>query len=471
MKRCPNCNRTYANDSQKFCTKDGTSLVTVSASLAQGETVRLDSAELGTTQFDPEATKVIPRQTLPQPSGDFDPFKTIMAKPPETTSDISVTTGDLMPASMPPQPSPWSTGRSGPIEPPPPSAPLPQPPSSAPLQQPPSSAPLPPPQGSGPINAPSQPLQNSSDDVGQLTMASFAPPPLAASRPLPINAAVAAATAPVPAHAPAQPKKKSKLPLVLGILAVLFVLGLGGLGAAYWFVVRPMLEKSREVRNDNTEPARQPTPTAANTPNETTPPKTDNVKEVPPYSPPADAVQFVNSKDRLDGKLAEHYVDFSFYYPKHWRKDPTAGVAGASNFAKVERRLPPDFTQENFAVGWYASAGSEEGDRAAFPGLAANLSSQFAKGFSEYRKVSEGSVKVGAYDGYEFRFESISRNTEHGDIKIWGRVIFLPPVNGGTSGVTLLMLATSLADELKTVNDVGVKGELPMMLDSFRFGK
>jgi hypothetical protein len=48
---------------------------------------------------------------------------------------------------------------------------------------------------------------------------------------------------------------------------------------------------------------------------------------------------------------------------------------------------------------------------------------------------------------------------------------FLPPVNGGTSGVTLLMLATSLADELKTVNDVGVKGELPMMLDSFRFGK
>lgn len=472
MKRCPNCNRTYANDSQKFCTKDGTSLVTVSAGLAQGETVRLDSAELSTTQFDPEATKVIPRETLPQPSGDFDPFKTIMAKPPETTSDISVTTGDLMPASMPPQPSPWSTGSSGPIEPPPPpSAPLPQPPSSAPLPPPYSSAPLSPPQGSGPINAPSQPLQNSSDDVGQLTMASFAPPPLAPSRPLPINAAVATATAPVPAHAAASAKKKSKLPLVLGILAVLFVLGMGGLGAAYWFVVRPMLEKSREVRNDNSEPARQPTPSAANTPNETTPPKTDNVKEVPPYSPPADAVQFVNSKDRLDGKLAEHYVDFSFYYPKHWQKDPKAGVAGASNFAKVERRLPPDFTQENFAVGWYASAGSEEGDRAAFPGLAANLSSQFAKGFSEYRKVSEGSVKVGAYDGYEFRFESISRNTEHGDIKIWGRVIFLPPVSGGTSGVTLLMLATSLADELKTVKDVGVKGELPMMLDSFRFGK
>ena len=89
MKRCPNCNRTYANDAQKFCTKDGTSLVAVSAGLAQGETVRLDSAEVGTTQFDPEVTKVIPETHSPEPSGDFDPFKTIMAKPPETTSDLS----------------------------------------------------------------------------------------------------------------------------------------------------------------------------------------------------------------------------------------------------------------------------------------------------------------------------------------------------------------------------------------------
>ena len=40
-----------------------------------------------------------------------------------------------------------------------------------------------------------------------------------------------------------------------------------------------------------------------------------------------------------------------------------------------------------------------------------------------------------------------------------------------TNGVTLLMLATSLAQELKSVNDVGVKGDLPMVLESFRFGK
>ena len=146
-------------------------------------------------------------------------------------------------------------------------------------------------------------------------------------------------------------------------------------------------------------------------------------------------------------------------------------MPGASNFAKVERRLPPDFTQENFAVGWYASTGSEEGDRAIFPTLAQNLSAQFAKGFSEYKKVSEGPTKAGVYDGYEFRFESASRNTARGDLKIWGRVIFVPPVDGSKNGVSLLMLTTSLARELKSIDDVGVKGELPMMLASFRFGR
>jgi hypothetical protein len=182
-------------------------------------------------------------------------------------------------------------------------------------------------------------------------------------------------------------------------------------------------------------------------------------------------VQFVNSNAKLDGKLAEHYVEFSFYYPKTWVKDSKAGTAGASNFAKVERRLPPDFTQENFAVGWYSSTGSEEGDRVVFPTLAENLSKQFAKAFTEYKKVSEGSTKAGVYEGYEFRFESASRNTEHGDIKIWGRVIFIPPTDGSNNGVTLLMLTTSLAPELRSVDDVGVRGELPMMLNSFRFGK
>jgi hypothetical protein len=258
--------------------------------------------------------------------------------------------------------------------------------------------------------------------------------------------------------------------LVLGILAVLFVLGIGAVAAAY-FVVWPMLAKRTTV--SPVEPLPQPSIEA--TPRSEPTPDVGNANppanEPPPYSPPANAVQFVNSSSNLDGKLAENYVDFSFYYPRSWQKDSTAGVPGATNFAKVERRIPPDFTQENFAVGSYSSAGSAESDRAVFHTLAENLSSQFARKFPEYRKVSEGKTKAGVYEGYEFRFEGMSRNTAKGDLKLWGRVIFVPPVDGSKNGVTLLMLATSLAPELKKVEDVGVKGELPMLLESFRFGK
>jgi hypothetical protein len=79
---------------------------------------------------------------------------------------------------------------------------------------------------------------------------------------------------------------------------------------------------------------------------------------------------------------------------------------------------------------------------------------------------------VNSLDGYEFRFVSVSKGSEKGDIQVWGRVIFLPTgVAGDQTGATLVMLATSLSPELSSVEDVGEKGQMPVVLESFRFGK
>jgi hypothetical protein len=297
------------------------------------------------------------------------------------------------------------------------------------------------------------PPPSSAGEAGPATL----PPPSA-------QAAAAAAVA-----QPVQPrKKKSKLPLILGILFVLLLLGAGGAVAGYFFVLRPMLAKKHIAGLEPRRP--QPTPSVVSTPDVGNRiPETPKV-EVPPYSPPADAVQFVNSNKKLTGKLAEHFVDFSFYYPKSWYKDSEAGTANSTNFAKVQRQLAPDAPQEIFAVGWYGSTGAKETDDASYARLVTERSAQFAKTYPEYQKVSEGPAKAGPYDAYEFHFTGIFRNTERGDVKIWGRVMFVPPLEG-TRGVTLLMLASSLAPEVKSVNEVGQKGELPMMLESFRFGK
>jgi hypothetical protein len=289
------------------------------------------------------------------------------------------------------------------------------------------------------------------------------PPPTA-------QAAAPAVSAPLPTPAPAE-KKKSKLPLVLGILAVLLILGVGGIAAAFFLIIKPRLDQLEQPRVAVTEPSPTTTNENANVSNTNTA-VADTTPEIPPYQPPAGALKFENSSDGLEGQLADQYFDFSFYYPQGWKMDTKARAPGSSTYAKVERMLPPDFTQENFAVGWYESKGTYDADKANFPAIAEKLNEALSKSYPDYKKVSEGPTKVSSMDAYEFRFEGVSKGTERGDVRYWGRVIFLPVGDSSkTTGARLSMFTTSLAPELSSVEDVGERGELPMVLESFRFGK
>jgi hypothetical protein len=281
-----------------------------------------------------------------------------------------------------------------------------------------------------------------------------AAPPVAPTMP-------AAATAAVPA------KKKSKLPLVLGILAVLLLLGIGGAVAAFFLIIKPRLQ---QLNPDQPVVARETkTPTASSP--EVSVPSPEVKPSEPEFVPPPDTTKFTNSAASLDGGLAEHYFDFSFYYPNSWLPDPKAGVAGSGNFAKVERRLPPDFTQENFAVRWYESKGTYEADLPEFPKLVEQYNTGLAKAFPGYRKVSEGPTKINSLDAYELKWQGLSKGTEKGDLQLWGRVVFVPSgVAESHNGAVLTMFTTSLAPELSSIEDVGTRGEMPVILESFRFG-
>lgn len=441
MKRCPKCNRTYSTDTQKFCTHDGGLLFMMENDL--DKTVQFDSSKVRdavskpTTRgldeqmpakFDPEATVVSPASSA-----------TVAEPPPMRARD----TGSLTPPqptqhaiSLPPQAT--TTGPTAPpaserIPPPPP-----------PTQQ--QSAPLPPTQVvSGPIAGAAQ-----APPSGPIT-----PPP-----------AVAAPQVSQPLPAAATPaKKRSKLPLILGILVVLFVLGVGVIAAAYFVVVRPRLAARKAETPIVAAPA-QPEPglpTTTSTPTEASVPS----NEPPPYNAPADAVQFVNNKDELSGRLAENFVAFNFYYPNRWVKDPKAGTGQSQNFVEVHRQLDPNSPQESMAVSWYDLQGEEH----SFQDLASKKSAQLEKQIGQYQKVSEGPTKIGTYDGYELRFEGRTESADKGELSIWGRVVWLPSSEGGKTGVALLMYSTSLTPDVHSIDDVGVKGELPMLLESFRFGK
>jgi hypothetical protein len=455
MKRCPDCLRTYSNEKQKYCTHDGQLLEAVG-------------------DVNPRSSSIEPPTRI-TPAQPFDPYKTVIDRSPTFTP--AVPTSELLTPEPPTSPLQGTSAAaidasstpdivSAPAQPglpletvaietrtptystiPPPSQPSPPPPST-PL-------PLPPPPAGPPVQSASSPVTGLID-----------------STPVPAPAAQTAVT-----------PKKSPRRLVLVIVLVLFLVVVGVIGAALVFILKPILVARMKNPTATNTPARrnpQSSPSPIASPASTlsssplsSPAATPSLNESDERSfvPPPNTNQFISSKERLDGNLVEHYFDFSFYYPKGWIRDQSAGGAGASNFAKVERRLPPDFTQENFAVGWYGSLGSEISDRQLYPTLVKKLSAQFQKTFPEYHKVSEGETRIGNYQGYEFRFEALSRHTAKGDLKIWGRTVFLPPLKDGPAGATLLMLATSLAPELKSVSDLGVKGELPIILESFRLGK
>jgi hypothetical protein len=190
--------------------------------------------------------------------------------------------------------------------------------------------------------------------------------------------------------------------------------------------------------------------------------KNSNNSNRPP-EPPANTTLFTNSKPGLTGDLEKNYVDFSLSYPNSWRLDPAAGKGSSPNFMKVQSMTPEEVTIEQFAVGYFT------GQRALMETLAGRLNDQFSTQFPDYKKVSEGPTRVGEYDGYEFRFTGRTKTAAGAPLDIYGRVILLPG-DTGRKGATLLMMATSESRDVHGPEEVGEKGELPVILNSFRFG-
>lgn len=175
----------------------------------------------------------------------------------------------------------------------------------------------------------------------------------------------------------------------------------------------------------------------------------------------ADLVHYASSPEGLSGNLAENYVAFELSYPKSWivKDDP-------QNFVSIERNVDAK-TWENLNVGYFQTAGSTGANEALYSPLIASLHEQFATQFSGLEKVHEGKTKVGPYDAYEGIFHSTT-NVNGTPVDIYMRAVLLPTPEGD-KGVTLLMMGTSFHPELDKPSDLGEKGELPAVLESFRF--
>lgn len=493
MLRCPKCSRTYETDAQKFCTHDGGRLMPVEETPVDFDpnaTVHGNFAqfkEMGAMPKPPVAPPVVPSPPTPAPAAPPVPDlnKTVMGEPYVVQNPDAPTVADLVSASqdllgMPEENDDFETRlsmRQADIAPPPPAPPVPPVPIPGPADE----VWLEPPVADTPASFRDE--QSFATIMAQPNIVSPEPPPAPAPPPLPDLPVTAESVAPAGGpsasayasaaqaakleamiHA-APPRKNRRLGLIFAAVTLvlfLFLVAVGVGGYLYW----ASLQQNQNVNqsNSNANGNQAANTNNGNSANVNTP---ANANTTPP-TPPADLETFVNSRASLDGPLAEHYADFSFKYPKAWTLAPV--TPNSSNFADVALRTGTNPAAESFAVGWYESKGTVADDRAAFDRMIDEKGTKFALGIFDYKKVSSGETTINSRGGYEFRFQGKLKAV--GSPDIWGRMVFLPPgAFGETNGVTLIMYATSLSSSVRSVDDLGVKGELPVILNSFRLGQ
>jgi hypothetical protein len=172
---------------------------------------------------------------------------------------------------------------------------------------------------------------------------------------------------------------------------------------------------------------------------------------------------YTNVKANLPANLQSDFIAFSFQYPKSFELQPQSAV----NFVKVEKYAGgKGNTAENFAVGYARFNDPTAESDALYDSLLDQLGQQLAGGFHNYKELRRTFETV---DGIRSRTALFQADfNDAAKTMIYGKTIVVHPA-GKKNGVTILILGTSLGQDVKRPDDLGAKGDTADILRSFRF--
>ena len=259
---------------------------------------------------------------------------------------------------------------------------------------------------------------------------------------------------------PTVESSRAKLLAAVGILALLIVIGLG-----WYYLVNRTETPDVPAQADQT-----------GGPQNTNVSRTVSNTEMPPLArtipQPPNTNFYQNSKQNLRGDLLHNFVAFTMFYPKDWkvigpRQSTTPNTRG--KFIDISRTTPDDRMQEQMLVGYYPSKGTFNEDVDKFPQLVKETNETLKKILPGYQMVSQGEIRLnGDWRAYEIKFQAGGTSGSGEKLVVWGRRLFIPAARPGVrNGFEITMLVTSFADEVHSVDDVGVKGGLAGILYSF----
>ncbi len=264
-------------------------------------------------------------------------------------------------------------------------------------------------------------------------------------------------------RSPEPPQAENSRTKTLALVSILVLLGL--VAAIWYYMVNAPTQSDAPGTAENTSQTGDTAPpiTAANT---EMPPLPRNVPQ------PANTNFYQNTKQNLKGDLLQNFVGFTLYYPKDWQvNDPQSGQRDKvrGKFLDISKSTPEGDLQEQMLVSYYPSKGTFGEDGENFRQMVNETNSTLKAILPGYQMTSEGEIKLnGGWRAYEVKFQAGGSSPSGEKLLVWGRRLFIPAARPGTrNGFAITMLATSNAENVRGVDDVGVRGELASILYSF----
>lgn len=198
--------------------------------------------------------------------------------------------------------------------------------------------------------------------------------------------------------------------------------------------------------------------------------------EMPPLprtiAQPPNSRYYQNTKQDLKGDLLRNFVGFTLYYPESWKVNgPQNGTTAKTRgkFLDIARETPDGRPLEQMLISYYPSKGTFDQDEEIFPQMVKETNETLSKLLPGYQMVSAGEIKVNqSWRAYEVKFQAGGESETGEKLVVWGRRLFVPAARPGVrNGFEVTMLATSLSGDVRSVDDVGVKGELATILETF----
>jgi serine/threonine protein kinase len=191
--------------------------------------------------------------------------------------------------------------------------------------------------------------------------------------------------------------------------------------------------------------------------------ETPPLKRVVPQPP--NTLYFENSRANLGAELAKNFLGFSLFYPKDWVK-----TSDENNFLDVSKNSPDGFAIKKVIITRYVSKGTFNEDKALFPALKEKSDGDLQKALKIYQVISaeETTIQNGRWKVFEVKFQGGLPGANGENISLWGRRFWIPVQRPGIkSGFVITILATSLASDVSSVDDIAANDELRQILETF----